>query len=87
MLKLKAHNTKISKFSEIDKLILIPKKNWDDFPLGESEYRLSGKKKPLRVYDVPCDCSHQMHNHRILDLRDVWDELRIVDGNEMEIER
>lgn len=87
MLKLKAHENKISKFSEIDKLILIPKKNWDDFELGEKEYGLNGKRLKLRVYEIPCDCSHQMHNHRILDLRDIWSELKITDGDEMEIER
>jgi len=87
MLKFKAHHGKISKFSEIDKLILIPKKNWEDFPLGEGEYRLNGKKQMLRVYDIPCDCSHEIHNHRILDLRDIWDELEIKNGNGMEIEK
>jgi hypothetical protein len=87
MLRLKAHNKKISKFSEIDQLILIPKKNWDDFPLGEGDYRLNGKKFKLRVYDIPCDCSQEMHNHRILDLRDIWNEEGMSEGKEMEIMR
>lgn len=87
MIRLKAHSHAVGKHSTIDKLILIPKKICDDFTVGESEYILNNKKLKLRVYDVPCDCSSPTHTHRIVDLRDVWDQLNLKEGSELEIER
>ena len=87
MLKLKCHKNKIEEFSEIDKMILIPKKSSDEFEVGEGEYSLNGQKMLLRVYDVPCNCSQKMHTHRIIDLREAWDKLNLSDGQEVEIER
>jgi len=87
MIRLKAHNKKVSEYSDIDKLILIPKKLWEDFPLGEGEYILSGKKLKLRIYEIPCNCNPVKHVHRIIDLRDKWEELNLSEGIELEIGR
>jgi len=87
VIRLKAHNKTVGKLNKIDKLILVPKKYWEDFPAGESEYRLNHEKLKLRVYDIPCDCSGPNHTHRIVDLRDIWDELNLIDGSDLEIER
>ena len=87
MIQLKAHNKSIGKLNKIDKLILVPKKFWADFPSGVSDYKLNGKNLTLRVYDVPCDCSGPDHTHRIVDLRDVWESLKLTDGTILEIER
>ena len=86
-MKLKAHDKKVSEFSEIDKIILIPKKISEEFALGAQKLKLDGKKTELRVYDVPCNCNKEMHTHRVVDLRDVWDEMDIKDGDLLEIER
>lgn len=86
-MKLQAHHKKNDKFSQIDKFILIPKKNWDDFQLGESSYTINGKQINLRVYDCPCDCSGKMHSHRIIDLRDAWEDLALSDGANVNIDR
>lgn len=85
-MKLTAHFNEKRKFSDIDKFILIPKKFWEYFSLGESKYKLNDKNLSLRVYDVPCDCSGEMHTHRLIDLRDIWDELGLKDGQEIEIQ-
>lgn len=85
MLKLKCHANKIGEFSEIDKIILIPKKISDEFEVGEDEYSLDGQKMRLRIYDIPCNCSQKMHTHRIIDLREVWEKLNLSDGQEVEI--
>jgi len=87
MLVLKAHDKKVGKLNEIDKSILVPKKNWGDFELGEGEYKINGKSTKLRVYDVLCDCDNQPHTHRILDLRSIWDDLGLKNGDELEIGR
>ena len=87
MIRLKAHSRSVGKLNEIDKLLLIPKKNWDDFPVGEGEYKLNSKKLKLRVYDVPCDCSGEDHVHRIVDLREVWNNLALQEGTSLEVER
>jgi len=87
MLRLKCHSHKISEFSEIDRMLLVPKKVSDEFEVGEGEYILGGQKLQLRIYDIPCNCSKTMHTHRIIDLREIWDKLRLTDGQELEIER
>jgi hypothetical protein len=86
-MKLKVHDKKISDYSEIDKIIFIPKKISDEFVLGENSIKIDGIKFTLRVYDLLCDCNKQMHTHRVVDLRDVWEDLNLVDGKEVEIER
>ncbi len=86
-MKLTAHYNKQGKFSEIDRFILIPKKIWEDFSPGISDYKINDRKFTLRVYDVPCDCTGNMHTHRLIDLRDIWDDLGIEDGQILEISR
>ncbi len=49
MLKLKCHKNKIGEFSEIDKMILIPKKSSDEFEVGEGEYSLNGQKMLMEI--------------------------------------
>jgi len=66
---------------------LVPKRNWDDFVVGEGEYSVNSEKFSLRVYDVPCDCNQKMHTHRIVDLGPAWEKLGLSEGAEVEIER
>jgi len=87
MIKLKAHNKPISEFTEIDKYLLVPKKLWDDVLPGEIEIFLEGKKMKLRVYNVPCSCVPQKHQHRIIDVRDIWDSQNLKANQEVKIEK
>ena len=86
-MQLKAHNKKISDYSEIDKIVLVPKKISDEFTLGPQHLKINGKKMELRVYDLPCDCNKEMHTHRVIDLRDIWEEMSLSEGDVLEIER
>jgi len=86
-MKLKTHNKPINEYTEIDKFLLIPKKLWEDFNIGEMTLKLDGKSICLRVYEIPCDCVAPHHQHRIIDLRDVWDELKLSANSEIEISR
>ena len=86
-MKLKAHDKQITSYSEVDKIVLIPKKIWEDFELGKNNLKINGNPFSLRVYDLPCDCNKQMHTHRVIDLREVWGELNLKDGQVLEIER
>ncbi|MCX6809489.1 MAG: hypothetical protein NTZ65_01935 [Candidatus Berkelbacteria bacterium] len=87
MIKIKVHNKIFGKYSEIDKFFLVPKKIWDDFEVGEKELKINNQKVRVRIYDVLCDCSSKMHNHRIADLRSVWEKLNLEEGNEITVER
>ena len=87
MIKLKARNKPISEFTEIDKYFLVPKKLWEDFPVGETKLAVAGNKITLRIYDVPCECVPQKHQHRIIDLRDAWDGLKLKENQEVEVGR
>lgn len=86
-MKLKTHNKPINEYTEIDKFLLIPKKMWEDFELGETTLRLNGKTEKLRIYDIPCECVAPHHQHRIIDLRDVWNKLRLSANQEIEISK
>ncbi len=87
MIKLKAHNKPISEFTEIDKYLLVPKKLWDDFPPGETRLIVSRKRVSLRIYDVPCECVPQKHQHRIIDLRAIWQDFKIEENQELSIDK
>jgi len=87
MLKLKTHGEPINQYTDIDKYLLVPKKLWGDFELGESELKIDGQKIRTRVYDIFCECTMPKHNHRIVDLRDVWVKLNLKENQEVEIER
>ena len=85
-IRLKAHGKPLGRYSEIDKYVLIPKKLWEDFKPGEKDLVIKGIKTKTRVYDVLCDCVKPDHNHRLIDLRDYWEQLGINDGDSLEIE-
>ena len=85
MLKLKAHSKIFNQFTEIDKFLLIPKKLNDEFEIGEMRVKLNDQKVTVRIYDIPCDCNKTKHTHRLLDLRDTWDRLRLKPNQPVEI--
>lgn len=85
MLKLKVHTKPISPYTDIDKYILVPKKIWDEFQVGSIEILINGSKVKTRVYDVFCDCVGERHNHRIIDLRDQFDDLDLKENQEVTI--
>ena len=87
MLNLKAHSGRLGSFSEIDRFVLIPKKYWDDFLVGVTKFKIKGKKVSVRIYDIPCDCYPKKHTHRIIDLRNIWGDLQIKNGEELPITR
>ena len=84
-MKLKVHDKAFNQFTEIDKFILLPKKAWDDLGIGEQEISLNQKRLKVRVYDVPCDCTGEMHSHRLVDLRSVWGKLGVTGGQDVEL--
>ncbi len=86
-MKLKAHNKILGTHSEIDKFLLVPKKLWDEFGEGEIGVSINGKRVKIRVYDILCDCVGEEHHHRLIDLRQVWDDLKISDGDNVIIEK
>lgn len=86
-MKFKAHDKPINEYTEIDKFLLIPKKLWEDFGVGDTSLKLDGKSKKLRIYEIPCECVTPRHQHRIIDLRDVWNELNLSANQEIEISR
>lgn len=87
MIKLKVHDKTLSKMSDIDKFFLVPKKQWDYFPLGENQLKLNGKDLKILIRDIPCECSQELHYHRIADLREIWDELELKDGQEIGVDK
>jgi hypothetical protein len=86
-IKTKALNKVFNEFTQIDKFALVSKKVWDDLPQGEANLSLNGKAVKVRIYDVPCNCSNQMHTHRLIDLRDSWDDLKLTNGQVIEISK
>lgn len=87
MIKLKVHDKTLSQMSEIDKFFLVPKKQWEYFPLGENELIINKNKLKIWVHEIPCECSHELHYHRIADLRDVWTNLNLKNDQEVEVDK
>lgn len=87
MIKLKVHNKPLNESTSIDKYILVPKKLWEDFNCPELELRLNGKKTKLRTYEIPCQCVGKQHTHKIIDLREIWDEMKLSGSSIVEIEK
>lgn len=87
MIKLKVHDKTLSQMSEIDKFFLVPKKQWDYFPLGENDLTIDGKSLKIWIHDIPCECSQELHYHRIADLREVWSVLGLKNGQEVRVDK
>jgi len=87
MIRLKTHIKPINEHTEIDRCLLIPKKLWDDFEAGDLNVKIDGKKITTRIYDVFCECVGPNHTHRILDLRETWDDLGLKENQVVEIEK
>jgi hypothetical protein len=87
MIKLKVHDKTLSKMSEIDKFFLVPKKQWDYFPLGENELTMNEKPVKIWIHDIPCECSQDLHYHRIADLREIWKTLDLKNGQEVRVDK
>jgi len=85
MLRLKAHDKPINEYTQIDKFLLVPKKLWNYFEKGENELRLNNQKLRTRIYEIPCDCVLPRHSHRIIDLRESWEKLKLSNGQEVEV--
>ena len=75
MIKLKAHNKPFNDYTDIDKFLVVPKKLWNEIGVGETTLKINGSRVKLRVYDIPCDCVGKMHQHRLIDLREIWDKI------------
>lgn len=87
MISLKTHTKPINEHTDIDRYLLVPKKNWGDFEIGDLELKINGINIKTRVYDVFCECVTPKHNHRIIDLRDMWSKLDLKENIEVEVER
>ena len=87
MIKLKVHDKTLSKMSEIDKFFLVPKKQWEYFPLGENSLNIDDKNVKIWIHDIPCECSQELHYHRIADLRDIWEEQKLKNGQEIKVDK
>jgi len=87
MIKLKVHTKPISKQTDIDKYLLVPKKLWSDFEAGEMSLKLNGTKVKTRIYEIPCNCVGEEHIHRIIDLRELWEKLDLKENSELEVEK
>lgn len=87
-MKISISQKNISSYSEIDKFALIPKKLWSDFELGEKELMLDGRKLKVEILEMLCDCmgANKTHQHRIIDLREFWDELSLDGKKEINVE-
>lgn len=85
ILKLKTHNRRFNEFTEIDKFVLVPKKAWDDLPQGITEIMINNQKEKIKIFDVPCNCTGQIHSHKIIDLRDIWEKLKLENDQKIEI--
>ncbi|PIT97237.1 hypothetical protein COT77_02615 [Candidatus Berkelbacteria bacterium CG10_big_fil_rev_8_21_14_0_10_41_12] len=87
MIKLSTSDKTLGSFSEIDKFAIIPKKLWDDFPAGKKMINIRGKNREVEVYEILCDCmgKEKKHNHRIIDLRELWKELDLKNKTKIEI--
>lgn len=81
--KLRVHDKPFNEYTDIDKYLVAPKKLWEEFEPGEQTIRINGKQIKVRVYDIPCTCVGSMHNHRLIDLRGLWEELGIKAGEEV----
>lgn len=86
-MKLTISSKSLSSYSEIDKFALIPKKLWDDFGLGEKELSINGRNFKVEIIEMLCDCmgTNKNHEHRIIDLREIWDELDLTGQKEISI--
>lgn len=86
-MKITISSKTLSSYSEIDKFALIPKKQWADFELGEHELIINGKNEKVEIIEMLCDCvgPDKIHQHRIIDLRNVWDDLSLESKKEIEI--
>jgi len=84
-LKLKYHNRPINEFTEIDSYLMVPKKLHQNFPEGEIEITLLGRKFKTRVYDIYCECTLPKHIHKIIDLRGFKLRKDLMEGEEVEI--
>ena len=87
MIKLRAHNKIIGNYNEIDRFLLLPKKNWDEIREGDVSIILNGKKVKTRVYDILCNCVGEDHHHRLIDLRGLWEDLKIKEGDNITVEK
>ena len=87
MLKLKVQNKRLNEFTEIDRFALIPKKWRENFEFGENNISINGSRFSIRTYEIPCTCVKEKHTHMILDLRDVWEKLKLKDHDTIDIER
>jgi len=86
-MKLKVFTKAFNDFTEIDKFIVVPKKIWNDIEIGEQALNIKGTAIKVRIYDIPCDCTGAMHSHRLIDLRNVWDKLKLQDKEEVEVKK
>jgi len=87
MIKLKVHDKTLSKMSDIDKFFLVPKKQWEYFPLGENVLLIDGQTVKIWIHDIPCECSQELHYHRIADLREVWENFKMTNGQEIKVDK
>ncbi len=86
-MKLKVHNREFNEYTQIDKFALVPKKMWSEIEVGNQSFSINGKNTIVRIYDIPCDCTGAMHSHRLIDLRSVWDKLKLEPNQDIEISR
>lgn len=84
-LKLKYHDKPVNDFTEINKYLMIPKKLHQNFPEGEIEMSIAGKKILTRVYDIYCECVAPKHIHKIIDLREFDGAKEFKENQEIEI--
>lgn len=86
-MKLTISSKIMGSFSEIDKFALIPKKLWGDFGLGEKELVINGQTVRVEIIEMLCDCAgpDKNHQHRIIDLRGVWNDLGLDDKKEISL--
>jgi len=87
MIKLKVHDKPFNEYADIDKFLVVPKKLWDDIKAGEITLKLNESRVKVRVYDIPCNCVGKMHQHRLVDLRSVFDKLGLKEADELTVEK
>jgi len=87
MVKLRVHNKPFNEYTDIDRFLVAPKKLWDEFKPGEQKIIINNNPVKVRVYDIPCACTGPMHNHRLIDLRGVWDKLKIKAGEQITLDK
>lgn len=83
MIKLTVQQKKFNQYTDINKFALIPKKYWNLFTTGENNLIINSTNTKVIIYEIPCDCTGNKHHHMIIDLADIWNKLRLTNGDKI----